>query len=111
MRGTCLNLSGPRQPKPGVWYRRKLSASPTLRGNTRAGIDQDQMGDKVCPRSDIHAPSHDPSDPPLALQQVRRKPFRVLDALEEPAIDGRGPERGSRAEKKCERDNGVCVEL
>jgi hypothetical protein len=61
--------------------------------------------------SDIYAPSHDPSDPSLALQQVRRNPFRVLDPLEEPAIDGRGPERGSGAEKKCERDDGVCVEL
>ncbi len=61
--------------------------------------------------SDIHAPSHDPSDPSLALQQVRRNPFRGLDPLEELAIDGRGPERGSGAEKKCERDDGVCVEL
>jgi hypothetical protein len=58
-----------------------------------------------------HAPSHDARDPPLARQQVRRDPFRALDALEEAAIDGGPPKCGRKAEKECERDDGVGVAL
>jgi hypothetical protein len=58
-----------------------------------------------------HAPSHDTCDPSLARQQVRRDPLRVLDALEEAAIDGGCPEGGCEAEKECECDDGVGIRL
>jgi hypothetical protein len=58
-----------------------------------------------------YAPSHDARDPSLASQHVRRDPFSAPDALKETTIDGGCAEGSSGAEKKCERDGRVGVEL
>ena len=70
---------------------------------------QEQVGDE-CPSSG-NAPGHDARDPSLPLHLVGRNPLRVLDALEEAAIDGRYAKRGCRAEEKRDHDESVGVGL
>lgn len=74
--GTRLNLNGQRHPMLGMWYSRKLSASPTL---SPESWQVNTYTVASAPRMEKYPPRNDPLHPSPAGQDVRCHPLRRPD--------------------------------